>query len=153
MKLWKSAEAVRDFLLKVIHKYKPRLLFTNDKDLMVLIPNMPLIDASKRFLEKDIEIVIVKMGIQGVIAVTRKGIYKEKAVQVPIIEDVIGAGDALNAAFLAAYYRGYSIEYCLKLGSVAAALVVTVRGDIEALPTWSDLELFLRSLEHREFLR
>ena len=67
--------------------------------------------------------------------------------------DVIGAGDAFDAAFLVSYLRGYGLEECLKFGNAAGALVVMVRGDWEAIPTWDALKTFIESTETEKLLR
>jgi sugar/nucleoside kinase (ribokinase family) len=45
------------------------------------------------------------------------------------------------------------IEKALEYGNAAGALATTVRGDIEAQPTWRDLETFMQSRGKEILLR
>jgi sugar/nucleoside kinase (ribokinase family) len=153
MKLWKSVDRARKGLKVYIENAK--VLFTNEEDLEVLFPGGGVGDAARRLLEKGkASVVVVKLGARGAFAVERGGrSYSVSAFSVPLVEDVIGAGDAFNAAFLASYYRGLPIEEALTYASAAGALVVTVRGDIEALPTWDALKTFVESQRKTVMLR
>jgi sugar/nucleoside kinase (ribokinase family) len=89
------------------------------------------------------------MGAQGAYAATSKGkTAMKKAYTVPVI-DVIGAGDAFDAAFIAGYLQEQDLLHCLEIANVAGALCVTVRGDVEAIPTLEDVQRFL---ERRDYI-
>jgi sugar/nucleoside kinase (ribokinase family) len=109
----------------------------------------------KKLLNQGIEIVVVKKGEEGSELYTKEGgEVVEKAISVPIVEDVIGAGDAFDAALLASLYGGLKHSQALKYANMAGALVVTVRGDIEAQPTWEVLETMSKYLrEKMEYIR
>ena len=72
------------------------------------------------------------------------------AFKVPAV-DMIGAGDAFDAAFLGCRLRGLGLEESLEVANAAGALCVTVRGDVEAVPTYEDVRRFLERKE--DFLR
>lgn len=148
IKLWKRPELAREKLKPFL---KAKIVFTNREDLAVLYPEASTEEAAYRLIDVGTEIVVVKLGKEGALALTKSNeVYRSPAYTVPVVEDVIGAGDAFNAAFLAALYRGVSVEKALRYGAAAGALVVTVRGDIEAQPTWSDLEVFMGYAEKKE---
>jgi len=148
IKLWKRAELAREKLREFLGA---KIVFTNREDLAIIFPETPLEEAAHKLIDTGAELVVVKLGREGAIAFTKNNeTYKLQAYAVPLVEDVIGAGDAFNAAFLAALYRGLGVEKALKYGVAAGALVVTVRGDIEAQPTWSDLETFMEYVEKKE---
>jgi len=150
MKLWNSLEEAR----KTISEYlQSKIVFTNEEDLNILYPGSEMISAAHRIAEKGAEIVVVKMGAKGALAIVGNRVFKKEAFQICQVEDVIGAGDAFNAAFLASILEGYSVEEALENGNAAGALVVTVRGDIEALPTWNDLKTFIESTKKALLLR
>lgn len=152
MKLWKSREKARTFISRLLNS---KIVFTNVEDLDILFPNTNVMDAAKLIISKrkECEIVVVKMGEKGAIALTRNKVYRKEPFPVPMIEDVIGAGDAFNATFLAAYYKGKSIDEALTYANAAGALTVTVRGDVEALTSWKDLEAFTESFRKPIMLR
>ena len=58
---------------------------------------------------------------------------------------MIGAGDAFAAGFISSLMRGRGLEEALEVGNAAGALVVTVRGDFENMPSMDDVEKFLAS--------
>jgi 2-dehydro-3-deoxygluconokinase len=92
--------------------------------------------------------VVVKMGEKGAYAATSDGkTAMKKAFKVPVI-DVIGAGDAFDAAFLSCRMRGFELDRSLEIANAAGALCVTVRGDVEAIPTFEDVQRFLAGKEH-----
>ena len=56
----------------------------------------------------------MKLGEEGSKLFTSKGrAIHEKAVPIQLVEDVIGAGDAFDAAFIASIYRGLSEKKAL----------------------------------------
>jgi sugar/nucleoside kinase (ribokinase family) len=155
MKLWKTPERAREALLPVLRD--TRILITNKEDLAVLYPEA--MDSKKQLINKllnlGIEMIVIKKGEEGSELHTRDGkeVF-EKAIEIPIIEDVIGAGDAFDAALLASLYRGIEPSQALRYANIAGALVVTVRGDIEAQPTWDVLETLSRYMrEKMEYIR
>jgi len=101
--------------------------------------------AAKRAFKYGIEIVGIKMGIEGALLQKRTG-EKEKipAFKVHAI-DTTGAGDGWNAGLLVGLVKGWDLHTCLLVANAVGALVVTKRGAITALPYKDELEKFLRS--------
>lgn len=60
-------------------------------------------------------------------------------------KDTTGAGDCFHAAVLAARLRGASLPEALTFGSAAAAIKIRHEGARSGLPTWDEVEIFLRS--------
>ncbi|RLF02491.1 MAG: sugar kinase [Thermoprotei archaeon] len=150
LKLWESGVRAA----KTIEPYlRSDIVFSNVEDLGVLFPGFSVNEAVQKILDKGAEVVVVKLGEKGACAFTKFKKAEAPAFKTPVVEDVIGAGDAFNSAFLASYLKGFPLEECLRLGNAAGALVVCVRGDIEALPRWEDLEVFLESKKRNMLLR
>lgn len=148
VKLWKdlnkARERLRDFL-------KSKIVFTNKEDLSIFFADTPLEEAMHKVIDLGAELLVVKLGDEGSLAITKNyEVFKAHAFSVPVVEDVIGAGDAFNAAFLASIYRGIDVENALRYGNAAGALVVTTRGDVESQPTWDTLELFIKHSMKKE---
>jgi len=59
--------------------------------------------------------------------------------------DTTGAGDAFHGAFLYGFLTGEDIETSLKLGNAVAAIKCSALGARTALPTRTELEVFLNS--------
>jgi len=78
--------------------------------------------------------VVVKRGAAGLAALGPDGRWREHP-PVPVVEhDPVGAGDACNAAYLAARLDGADIEDALKAGAVAGAAAAGVLGDTGTPP-------------------
>ncbi len=78
--------------------------------------------------------VVVKRGADGLAALGPDGAWFEQAA-VPVVEhDPVGAGDACNAAYLAARLDGAAIDDALKAGAVAGAATAGMLGDTGIVP-------------------
>ena len=83
-------------------------------------------------------IVVVKLGIQGALAVGHDG-RLERVPAFPVTPvDTTGAGDSFDAGFLRAWLGGGSITDALRLGSVCGALSTLGRGGVDAQPTHAE---------------
>ncbi|MEM2253055.1 MAG: sugar kinase [Desulfurococcaceae archaeon] len=151
MKLWRDESRARESLAKFLNS---NIVFTNIEDLGILFPGNSVSSAASKIISKGCNLVVVKLGEEGAVAYDSKlNTYRVEAFKVPLVEDVIGAGDAFNAAFIASLYRGMSIDQALLYANAAGALVVTVRGDVEAQPSWRELEIFIESYRKAVMLR
>jgi sugar/nucleoside kinase (ribokinase family) len=148
LKLWKKPENARTKLLPLLQGSK--IVFTNKEDLSILFPQSALEDVVSKLFQLGVDIVVVKLGEEGACVYTRNGeAYCEKAYRAPVIEDVIGAGDAFDAVFITSLLKGFSLREALKLANIAGMMVVTVRGDIEAQPDWKAIEVLKKYYEEK----
>ena len=148
LKLWgpdEAREAIMDYIGLI------DVLFTDVNDSRILLGKEEPSEAAEEFLAMGPKAVVIKMGDEGAYAATNddETAFKQ-AYKVPVV-DVIGAGDAFDAAFLASRLRGFDLERSLEVANAAGALCVTVRGDVEAIPTLGDVDRFLAGRE--DFLR
>ncbi len=97
--------------------------------------------ASRQLLALGPRTVVVKLGAQGALAVTQDQVVRGPAIPLERVVDPVGAGDAFAAGFLAASLRGFDIPEALALANRCGALAMTIYGDTESLPTWSDLNV------------
>jgi 2-dehydro-3-deoxygluconokinase len=89
------------------------------------------------------EQVVLRLGADGALALDKEGrIKRDEAIAVNPVE-VVGAGDAFNAGYLAGQLRGWDIAQSLRLGNVLGGLATTVHGDVEGLPTWEEVQPYL----------
>lgn len=134
-----------------------RIIFTGKGDLEFILGNKidDIEKTSNEFLRKyckNCEILVVKLGERGSMACDGNQWYYQNIFKVNVLDEV-GAGDAFDAAFLANYLKGEDIQTCLEMGSVAGALVTTVRGDYEAFPNEREIKEFLNKAKGEECLR
>ena len=58
--------------------------------------------------------------------------------------NVLGAGDAFMAGFLRGWLRGMPLEKCCEMANACGAIVVSRHGCAPAMPSWDELQAFLR---------
>jgi sugar/nucleoside kinase (ribokinase family) len=91
-------------------------------------------------------IVAVKLGAGGALAVGRDGaVARVDAPRVQAV-DTIGAGDAFDAGFLAAYLDGAPLEACLRLAVASGALSTRATGGVDGQPTREEAEALAASI-------
>jgi sugar/nucleoside kinase (ribokinase family) len=88
---------------------------------------------------------VVKRGARGALAVTRDGVVRAPAVRVVPV-DTTGAGDAFDAAFLAAILNGASIRDALRLGNYVGAQSTRAAGGVDGLPAHARLPRWARRI-------
>lgn len=77
------------------------------------------------------KIIITTLGEKGAITETPKKTYRISAAKPLKIADPTGAGDAWRGGFLAGLKRGFDLQICGQMGSVAAAYAVENYGSQE----------------------
>ena len=100
------------------------LLFSNDDELRALYEVESLEEAVARVRE-DCELAMVTVGGDGSLVVTGDDVIAVKAEPVAHVVDTTGAGDLYAAGFLYGYTSGADLAECGRLGSVAAAEVIS----------------------------
>jgi 2-dehydro-3-deoxygluconokinase len=88
--------------------------------------------------------VVLKNGIHGSYYAGKEERGFVKSLDVEKVVDPIGAGDGFAAGVLSSLLEGNPLKEAVERGSVIGAMMVTVGGDIEGLPTLKDIEAFLK---------
>jgi ribokinase len=113
-------------------------IFVNERELEALIGTGNSLEARK-LLKGKTEIVVVKRGPRGAVAVTRDEVVEVKAPKVEKPVDVTGTGDAFNAAFNIYYQRTRDLGEALEHAVAAGALKATIRGSSN-MPSREEVE-------------
>lgn len=87
--------------------------------------------------------VIVKLGAEGAFVASDSVAQRVDAYDVDHIVDPIGAGDGFAAGYLSGRLDGLSPDRATDRATAVGALATTVTGDIEGLPTRSELSQFM----------
>lgn len=136
LKLWSIEEAKEAY--KKIYPFTTHLL-TGDEEFELLFSNQSI----QQVIEmNNFEEVVMKKGDKGAAVYTVNNHFERKANKIHAI-DTVGAGDAFDAAYLFALLNDCPIEERLKLANGAGALVATVKGDNEGLPSLLELKQFI----------
>lgn len=150
VKLWKEKEKALQGLRPFFAASRYLLTGQGDLDFLFGSENLDKQVAKVRELAPRAEMIVVKQGKAGASVYTADGkVLTHAGYSVEVIDE-LGAGDAFDAAFLAALLRGDAIDVALRYANAAGALTVMAKGDLEPLPTWNDLELFLAYWEQSE---
>ncbi|KAK2952200.1 putative Adenosine kinase [Blattamonas nauphoetae] len=79
-------------------------------------------------LLKHCDILVIKRGSSGSIALRQSEMYECSAYRLSTIVDTNGAGDNFQAGFFYGLMRGMCLGMCLKMGNFYASKVIQVRG-------------------------
>ncbi|AOY76570.1 1-phosphofructokinase [Clostridium formicaceticum] len=82
-----------------------------------------IINHCEGFIEKGIQFVVVSMGAEGAVFVSKKNVLRAESVPVEV-KSTVGAGDSMVAAFAYGMMKDYPLEETFKLAVAAATLSV-----------------------------
>jgi len=108
------------------------ILFGNADEVQVLCGSD--LDEAVRSLRGRVEVAVITRGAAGSIIATADDIIEVPAEEVPAVVDTTGAGDLFAAGFLYGYTRGLPLDECGRLGSKAAAEVISHTGARPLIP-------------------
>jgi ribokinase/sulfofructose kinase len=107
----------------------------------------PSLEAAARLLDAGPHTVVVTLGANGSLAVTRDQAVMQAGIAVRAV-DTTGAGDTFNAAFVSATVAGLPLAERLRFANGAGALSVTGMGPRGCLPTADQVQSFILGLRH-----
>ncbi len=134
-------ERIREISYPVIEKSK--VIMPSKTELEALTGNKDIVKGAKKLLSMGPDIVVVKLGSEGSIAVTDEKVVKMSTFNVKEI-DPTGAGDVHDAAFIVGYF-GFEkgLEESLKFANAAGAIKVTRFGPMEGPKNINEILEFL----------
>jgi 5-dehydro-2-deoxygluconokinase len=95
--------------------------------------------AAEALLELGVQLAIVKLGPEGVLARTREERVEVPPVPVEVVNG-LGAGDAFGGALVHGLLAGWPLERTIRLANAAGAHVAGRLACADAMPTLADLE-------------
>ena len=113
-------------------------LFVNELELKQLTGCDELDDGIKKLLSKGVKNVIVTLGKDGVLFVSKTERIKKLAINVKAV-DTVGAGDTFVGYFVGAIMQGMSHQKAMDLAVTAAGLSTTKKGSADAIPTLEEV--------------
>jgi sugar/nucleoside kinase (ribokinase family) len=103
------------------------ILFANEKELKALYDTQNFDDALQ-IVKAEAELAVLTRSAAGSIIVTGDEFHVVEARKVPEVVDATGAGDLYASGFLFGLTRGWPLAQCARLGSLAAAEVISHLG-------------------------
>lgn len=123
------------------------LFLPSEEELLLLMDTNDLSEAVSQVLELGPRVICVKQGSKGAL-ITAKATgggletFRQAAFAVRVV-DTTGAGDGFDAGLVAGLASGMSLPMAVRQGTGVAALVITKKGAMSALPTHRQLVQFL----------
>lgn len=137
LKLWEKEEA-REVLLDIAHKCHIVMPGIEEGELLTGESSPEKIAVS--LLKGETQVVVVKLGEQGAYYATKEDSVYVAGEKVTQVIDTAGAGDGFAAGFLSGLIRGWDYKKAIQLGNRVGAHAITVTGDIEGYPYWSEID-------------
>ena len=91
-------------------------------------------------LQGETSTVVVKLGKKGAYFATKSEDGYVNGEIVPIVVDPVGAGDGFAAGFISGMLRQWTVRESVELANKVASFALTVAGDVEGYPYWSQIE-------------
>ena len=107
------------------------IFMPNEQELLALTKQETL-DTAIQHIEKSANIIVVKMGEKGSIAIQNKKRTTTEAFHNPTYVDSIGAGDSFNSGFIKKFIEKAPLTECLRAGNLMGALNTTAAGGTAA---------------------
>lgn len=99
--------------------------------------------AADALLNRGLELAIVKLGPEGVLAKTRTELVNVPAFPVKVVNG-LGAGDAFGGALCFGLLNGWSLDRTLRFANIAGAIVASRLECSTAMPTTAEVERALK---------
>jgi len=109
------------------------IFLPNEQEALAFTDTATALEAG-RALATQVQVVAVKRGARGALAVAGSHCAQAHPPQVTVV-DTVGAGDAFDAGFLWGLLRGWPLASALRLGVVVGALSTRAAGGTAAQPT------------------
>jgi sugar/nucleoside kinase (ribokinase family) len=116
--------SARDSFLEIIGDGAVDLLFANENEIKALA-GIEDFDAAVERFTGEVPLMVVTCSEKGAIGVENGRRASVAADRVDGVVDTTGAGDLFAAGFLAGHAEGRPIEQCLRMGSIAAAEIIS----------------------------
>lgn len=124
-------DADGDLMIEGI-KAKPNVIKPNNVEFEKILnsnfkSNDELVDAAKKLIEDGIENILISLGSQGALYITKDSSYYAKGLMVPV-KSTVGAGDSMVSAIIYSLLNNYSNEDLLKFAVACGSATVTLEG-------------------------
>jgi sugar/nucleoside kinase (ribokinase family) len=118
------------------------ILFPNDLEFENLAGTRDVEAGMVRLLDLGVDAVVLKRGADGAVHADRDGLSRHAGFHATAV-DTTGAGDSLNAGYLAAMLRGAAVDERLRFGNACGALTVAAIGGTGGVSSADAVHAFL----------
>jgi len=143
LKLWSKEEA-KDCLSELLPLSDIVLIGEDEADILFGTKDpYQTVDILRKY---NVSQIAVKLGADGAVVADQGTSYAIPARPVQVVDN-IGAGDAFNAGFLCGLLEDKDLETCGRLGTIMGAYAVSSYGDVEGLPSRSQVNALINQTE------
>jgi 2-dehydro-3-deoxygluconokinase len=141
LKLWpiNTARAVTTYTFELAD-----VIFPSIEDMRILLGPVSPEAAARQILKRGPKIVVIKLGADGCLVVTRDRVVRSPGFQVTPV-DTTGAGDAFDGAFAVGLLEGWTIEETAVFANAVGALTTLGKGAVAPLPRRDQVDEFIKS--------
>jgi 5-dehydro-2-deoxygluconokinase len=111
----------------------------NAEEVAVVVGERPPLESAHSLLELGVELAIVKLGGEGVLAATAGEHVLVPPIQVEVVNG-LGAGDAFGGALCHGLLAGWELERTISFANAAGAIVASRLGCADDMPTLDEVE-------------
>lgn len=117
-----------------VHDLLPltNIFLPNENEALALTGTVSVAVAARKLATRA-DVVAVKMGAKGGLAISCDTVKQAPAIPVNVV-DTVGAGDTFDSGFVYGYLQGWSLEKTLKLGIACGSLSTQKSGGLEGQP-------------------
>jgi 2-dehydro-3-deoxygluconokinase len=119
------------------------VLLTGYEEAKIILQDGEDEELCSELLKMGPSVIGMKLGKEGCLVASEGYLKKIPGAKIERVVDTVGAGDGFDAGFISGLLRGYNLEGCGRLGNTVGAIVTTVVGDFEGLPTMREVKEFL----------
>lgn len=102
-------------------------------------------DIASFYLDKGVELVVIKLGEKGAYYKTAKSEGNVSAFEVKQVIDTVGAGDGFAVGLISGLFEKLSLPEAIQRGNAIGAMAVQSIGDNDGYPTKRELDEFLNN--------
>jgi 5-dehydro-2-deoxygluconokinase len=137
---WRSEEEARELGREALRF--ATVAVGNLSEVAVVVGDLPADAAADALLELGVDVAVVKLGPEGVLARTRDETVSVPPIPVEVVCG-LGAGDAFGGALCHALLAGWELERTIGFANAAGALNASRLGCADDMPTLEEIEALL----------
>mgnify|MGYP000374324666 CR=1 FL=1 len=120
-----------------------RIVFPSKDEAEVLTGKSDPSEAAEKLLEMGPEMIVIKMGEKGALAVTKDKTFLQPAFKISEV-DPTGAGDVYDAAFMYGFLRNWSLSKTMEFAGAAGAIKATRFGPMSGPSSLEEIKKFIK---------
>jgi 5-dehydro-2-deoxygluconokinase len=140
---WTSREAAREQVARALPHVS--VAVGNLDEMRTAVDEVEPERAAQALLDRGIELAIVKLGPDGVLALTPDELVRVPPVEIAVLNG-LGAGDGFGGALCHGLLAGWPLEHVVRFANAAGAIVASRLECSTAMPTTTEVETLLSAV-------